>query len=250
LHGQIVDAFFSERRDGAAAEAVVAETEGEPARLRRLLFSTASRVPEGDPYAVLLAARGRLWSAKRAIRAARGCHALIRQAVATTGCFSDAPRLRALALVGVARKRQRNGRRQWQRASFGPGSGQHLFTQCCTYDGRRQLMRRAVCQLYWPPDRLAPSLHRTVIFFLKDGVGGAPIYRLHTVGCPILFLQGGADNVFRRSEARLGYELLRSHGLPTAYHEIEDGDHVLGNVAQDATRLILTWLRECVLLQP
>ncbi|GEM_PF-662994 len=52
--------------------------------------------------------------------------------------------------------------------------------------------------------------------FYKDALGGAPIYRLHTISCPILFLQGGADNVYRRSDARLGYELPRSHGLPAS----------------------------------
>jgi dipeptidyl aminopeptidase/acylaminoacyl peptidase len=77
-----------------------------------------------------------------------------------------------------------------------------------------------------------------------DAIGGAPIYRLHTVNCPILFLQGGADNVFRRSDARLGYDLLRSHGLPTAYQEIAGGDHTLGNVAQEGVDAVVTWLRK------
>gem|GEM_PF-7106869 len=54
-------------------------------------------------------------------------------------------------------------------------------------------------------------------------------------GCQTCWpLQGGADTVVRRSHARLGYELLRSHGLPASYREIEAGDHVLGNVPFDA----------------
>lgn len=85
--------------------------------------------------------------------------------------------------------------------------------------------------------------------FFKDAIGGAPIYRLHTVTCPIFFLQGGADNVFRRSDARLGYELLRSHGLPASYHEIEAGDHVLGNVAREGADAVLAWLHEIAFLR-
>src|ERR687886_1300173 len=69
--------------------------------------------------------------------------------------------------------------------------------------------------------------------FFKDCIGGAPIYRLHTITCPILFLQGGADNPFRRTDARLGYEVMRAHGLPAAYQEIAAGDHVLGNVPRE-----------------
>jgi dipeptidyl aminopeptidase/acylaminoacyl peptidase len=82
------------------------------------------------------------------------------------------------------------------------------------------------------------------IDFFKDAIGGAPIYRLHNVTCPILFLQGGADNVYRRSDARLGYDLLRSYDLPASYHEIEAGDHVLWNVPREGADAVLAWLRK------
>ncbi len=85
--------------------------------------------------------------------------------------------------------------------------------------------------------------------FFKGSVGGAPIYRLHTITCPIFFLQGGADNPYRRSDARLGYELRRSHGLPAAYQEIAAGDHVLGNVPREAADAVLAWLREIAFLR-
>jgi len=85
--------------------------------------------------------------------------------------------------------------------------------------------------------------------FFKDCIGGAPIYRLHTINCPIFFLQGGADNVFRRTDARLGYDLLRAHGLPASYREIEAGDHVLGNVPHEGADAVLAWLREIAFLR-
>jgi len=92
-------------------------------------------------------------------------------------------------------------------------------------------------------------VYRFRIDHFKDAIGSAPIYRLHTITCPIFFLQGGADNVFRRSDARLGYELLRSHGLPTSYQEIEAGDHVLGNVSREGADAVLMWLREIAFLR-
>jgi dipeptidyl aminopeptidase/acylaminoacyl peptidase len=85
--------------------------------------------------------------------------------------------------------------------------------------------------------------------YFKDAIGGAPIYQLHTITCPIFFLQGGADNIFRRSDARLGYELLRSHSLPTSYQEIEAGDHVLGNVPREGATAVVAWLREIAFLR-
>ncbi len=79
--------------------------------------------------------------------------------------------------------------------------------------------------------------------YFKDFIGGAPIYRLHETTCPIFFLQGGADNVFRRTDARLGYEMMQWRGLPAGYREIESGDHGLSNVPQEAAMAVLDWLR-------
>jgi acetyl esterase/lipase len=72
---------------------------------------------------------------------------------------------------------------------------------------------------------------------------------LHTITCPILFLQGGADNPFRRSDGRLGCELLRAHGLPTAYFEIETGDHTLGNVPREGADAVPAWLQKITFLR-
>ncbi len=84
--------------------------------------------------------------------------------------------------------------------------------------------------------------------YFKDFVGGAPIYRLHEAKCPIFFLQGGADNAFRRTDARLGYEILRGRGLPADYREIGGGDHGLANAAPEATAAVLEWLRHVAFL--
>jgi acetyl esterase/lipase len=92
-------------------------------------------------------------------------------------------------------------------------------------------------------------VHHFGIDMLKDAISGAPIYRLHTVSCPIFFLQGGQDNVYRRSDARLGYDLLRSYDLPASYLEIEAGDHVLGNVPREGADAVLAWLREIAFLR-
>ena len=93
------------------------------------------------------------------------------------------------------------------------------------------------------------TIYHVGLDYFLDAIGGAPVYRLHELTCPIFFLQGGADNAFRRSDARLGYDLLRSDGLPAKYLEIERGDHVLANVAAEATTAVLEWLREVEFLR-
>lgn len=85
--------------------------------------------------------------------------------------------------------------------------------------------------------------------FFKDFIGQSPIYHLHEAKCPLFFLQGEADNVFRRSDARLGYEILKSRGLPAHYLEIEQGKHGLENVPQESTSAILAWLHEIGILK-
>lgn len=84
--------------------------------------------------------------------------------------------------------------------------------------------------------------------FFKNFIGQSPIYHLREAKCPLFFLQGEADNVFRRSDARLGYEILKSRGLPAHYLEIEQGKHALENVPQESTSAILTWLHDIGIL--
>jgi alpha-beta hydrolase superfamily lysophospholipase len=78
--------------------------------------------------------------------------------------------------------------------------------------------------------------------YFKDFISGAPIYRLAMLTRPVLFLQGAADNVFRRTDARLGYEMMRAHWLQAGYREIAEGDHGLGNKPHEATTAVLDWL--------
>ena len=85
--------------------------------------------------------------------------------------------------------------------------------------------------------------------YFRDFISGAPVYRLAALTRPVYFLQGGADNVFRRTDARLGYELMQAHGLSVDYREIVDGDHGLANKPQEATTAVLDWLRVKSFLQ-
>ena len=79
--------------------------------------------------------------------------------------------------------------------------------------------------------------------FFKDFISGAPIYQLLTIMRPVFFLQGDADNVFRRTDARLGYEMMHERGLPADYLTIAGGDHGLDTRPQEATAAVLDWLR-------
>lgn len=55
--------------------------------------------------------------------------------------------------------------------------------------------------------------------------------------------------MYRRSDAWLGYEVLRSHGLPASYREIEAGDHALANVPREGADAVLAWLHEMAFLR-
>lgn len=80
--------------------------------------------------------------------------------------------------------------------------------------------------------------------FFRDYIGGAPVYRLPDLTCPVLFLQGADDNLWRRNDARLGYEGMLAAGLPARYVEIEGGDHGLDAGREVAVDALVAWLRE------
>jgi uncharacterized protein len=79
--------------------------------------------------------------------------------------------------------------------------------------------------------------------FFRDFVEHAPIYDVHEIACPVLFLQGAEDNPFRRSDAWLGYQLRQRAGAPVEYVEVEGGDHGLGSRAEESTEIVVSWLQ-------
>jgi uncharacterized protein len=79
--------------------------------------------------------------------------------------------------------------------------------------------------------------------FFRDFVEHAPIYDVHEIACPVLFLQGSEDNPFRRSDAWLGYQLRHRAGTPVEYVEVEGGDHGLGARAEESTAIVVSWLQ-------
>lgn len=78
--------------------------------------------------------------------------------------------------------------------------------------------------------------------FFLDTVGEAPVLNLDQIKCPVYFLQGGSDNVFRRTDAQIGYEMMQYYQLETDYDVIEGGDHGLGNVPKECTKHVMGWL--------
>ena len=80
--------------------------------------------------------------------------------------------------------------------------------------------------------------------FYTDTVSNAPIQKhiMENIKCPILFLQGGFDNVFRRTDAKMAYDLLRYDNVPVKHIEIEKGNHGLDNVADEAAKVTMDWL--------
>ncbi len=85
--------------------------------------------------------------------------------------------------------------------------------------------------------------------FFKDFIGGAPVYDLKRIACPVFFLQGAADNPWRRSDAWTGYQVMKKNGLAAKYLEIEAGDHGLDNLPERCAQEVMAWLREIGILR-
>ena len=80
--------------------------------------------------------------------------------------------------------------------------------------------------------------------FFVDAISKAPIHLMNTIKCPVLFLQGTADNTFRCADAKMAYDLImlgKSHAK-TAYRTLEGGAHELDNIADEAMRIVFEWL--------
>jgi dipeptidyl aminopeptidase/acylaminoacyl peptidase len=80
--------------------------------------------------------------------------------------------------------------------------------------------------------------------FYTDSVCNAPIFRMEQTKCPIFFLQGTKDNIWRRSDAWLGFEALKRCGLPAKYKEVVNGDHGLSEHAAECVSECMNWLNE------
>lgn len=79
--------------------------------------------------------------------------------------------------------------------------------------------------------------------FYLDAVGNAPIHKMQEIKCPVYFLQGAADNIFRRTDARIGHEIMSKNNLPSHYYEISGGNHSLNNVPDECAFEVIKWLK-------
>ncbi len=86
--------------------------------------------------------------------------------------------------------------------------------------------------------------------FFRDFVENAPIFDVGAIRCPVFFLQGSKDNLFRRSDAWLGKELHLHAGMPVDYLEIEGGDHGLNQEHEHSVAAIVSWLQSLAILAP
>lgn len=84
------------------------------------------------------------------------------------------------------------------------------------------------------------------IEFFRDFLEEAPVYSLKSIPCPVFFLQGGRDNPWRRTDAWLGYLLLKEKGAK--YLELEDGDHGLDTAPERGAAETLAWLESIGIL--
>ena len=83
------------------------------------------------------------------------------------------------------------------------------------------------------------------INFYIDTVSKAPIHFMDRIKCPILFLQGTADNPYRCADAKMAYDLMLKNNdsvSKTTYFSLEGGTHELDNMAEDAINMLFEWL--------
>ena len=84
--------------------------------------------------------------------------------------------------------------------------------------------------------------------FFLDAVGNAPIYRIAEITCPVLFLQGLADNAKRRGDALMGHEYMQRAKRRSTYVEIPGGNHEIDNLVEQRTAAIRAWLHEIAMI--
>ena len=82
------------------------------------------------------------------------------------------------------------------------------------------------------------------INFYLDTVSKAPIHFMDRIKCPVLFLQGTADNTFRCADAKMAYDLMTCNNPQTkaTYIPLEGGTHELDNMANEAINNTFSWL--------
>jgi pimeloyl-ACP methyl ester carboxylesterase len=84
--------------------------------------------------------------------------------------------------------------------------------------------------------------------FYRDFIGKAPVYELKKIRCPVFFLQGAEDNIWRRTDARLGYEILKEQGRTVKHYELAGGDHNLDQLPDQCAQGVIQWLKEIQIL--
>jgi len=91
------------------------------------------------------------------------------------------------------------------------------------------------------PDYFGKKVSET---FYVDSIIGNPIFKIGDIKCPVFYLQGKKDNIWRRTDALIGYEIMKENGQQTKYVEIENGDHLLYETPDDCIKETVNWLKE------
>jgi pimeloyl-ACP methyl ester carboxylesterase len=82
--------------------------------------------------------------------------------------------------------------------------------------------------------------------FYLDVISNAPMYSMDKINCPVLFLQGTADTAYRCADAKMAYDLIKEHTPDTqsTHIPVENGNHGLDNVPDEAVDKIMSWLAQ------
>lgn len=80
------------------------------------------------------------------------------------------------------------------------------------------------------------------INFYLDTISKVPIHTMDKINCPVLFLQGTADNAFRCSDAKMAYNIMKRANLQATHVELDGGTHELENMPDEAVNNVFAWL--------
>ena len=80
--------------------------------------------------------------------------------------------------------------------------------------------------------------------FYLDELKNLVVYEMDKIKCPVFFLQGANDNVWRNTDAKLGYELMKQNNQLCKYYVIDDAGHGLDEKPVECTQQCIEWLKE------
>lgn len=82
------------------------------------------------------------------------------------------------------------------------------------------------------------------IDFYLDELKNLAVYSMDKIKCPVFFLQGAEDNIWRLTDAKLGYELMKQNNQVCKYFLVDDAGHGLDEKPKVCSQKSIEWLKD------